>query len=169
VGHQAARSGFSVQPGSSVAGRSAACSTYHLARQRLRFVNPLLRRRMRNRLRHSYPRQGRLRLEARVRNPYLDARDRDPGASACGGRLAGVAGRRVSVRRRHHSNCIGIRFKPRRGWGWVLFDSLLSIGLAILIAIGWPQSSLAFVGLLTGFTLISAGIWRTMLRRGSTA
>jgi uncharacterized membrane protein HdeD (DUF308 family) len=64
---------------------------------------------------------------------------------------------------------LAFRFKPRRGWGWVLFDGLLSIGLAILIAIGWPQSSLAFVGLLTGFTLISAGIWRTMLRRGSTA
>ena len=64
---------------------------------------------------------------------------------------------------------LAFRFKPRRGWGWVLFDGLLSIGLAILIAIGWPQSSLAFVGLLTGFTLISAEIWRIMLRRGSTA
>jgi Short repeat of unknown function (DUF308) len=47
---------------------------------------------------------------------------------------------------------LAFRFKPRRGWGWVLFDGLLSIGLAILIAIGWPQTSLAFVGLLTGFT-----------------
>ena len=64
---------------------------------------------------------------------------------------------------------LAFRFKPRRGWGWVLFDGLLSIGLAILIAIGWPQSSLAFIGLLTGFTLISTGIWRILLRRSSAA
>jgi uncharacterized membrane protein HdeD (DUF308 family) len=55
------------------------------------------------------------------------------------------------------------RLRPRRGWGWVLFDGLLSIVLAILIAIGWPQSSLPIIGLLTGFSLISAGIWRILL------
>lgn len=60
---------------------------------------------------------------------------------------------------------LAFRLKPRRGWGWVLFDGLLSIGLAVLIAIGWPGSSLAFIGLLTGFTLIATGIWRIMLRR----
>jgi uncharacterized membrane protein HdeD (DUF308 family) len=60
---------------------------------------------------------------------------------------------------------LAFRIKPQRGWGWILFDGLLSIGLAIFIAIGWPQSSLAFIGLLTGFTLIMTGIWRIMLRR----
>jgi uncharacterized membrane protein HdeD (DUF308 family) len=60
---------------------------------------------------------------------------------------------------------LAFRFRPNPGWRWILFDGLLSIGLAILIAIGWPQSSLAFVGLLTGFTLIMTGIWRIVLRR----
>lgn len=60
---------------------------------------------------------------------------------------------------------LAFRVKPMRGWGWVLFDGLLSIGVAILIAIGWPASSLAFIGLLTGFWLISSGIWRIVLRR----
>jgi len=55
--------------------------------------------------------------------------------------------------------------RPRSGWGWVMFDGLLSIGLAILIAIGWPASSIAFIGLLAGFALISAGVWRIMLAR----
>lgn len=64
---------------------------------------------------------------------------------------------------------LAFRLKPQRGWGWILFDGLLSIGLALLIAIGWPQSSLAFIGLLTGFTLILTGIWRIMLRRGALA
>lgn len=61
---------------------------------------------------------------------------------------------------------IGLAFnlKPARGWGWVLFDGLLSIVLAGLIAIGWPETSLAFIGLLTGFWLIWAGVWRIVLR-----
>ena len=62
---------------------------------------------------------------------------------------------------------LAFRLRPRSGWGWVLFDGLLSIGLALLIAIGWPASSLAFIGLLTGFTLISTGVWRIMLRHES--
>lgn len=64
---------------------------------------------------------------------------------------------------------LAFQLKPRRGWGWVLFDGLLAIALAILIAIGWPQSSLAFIGLLTGFSLISTGVWRILLGRHSTA
>jgi uncharacterized membrane protein HdeD (DUF308 family) len=54
--------------------------------------------------------------------------------------------------------------RPHRGWGWIVFDGLLSIVIAIIIALGWPQSSLAFIGLLTGFTLIITGLWRLMLR-----
>jgi uncharacterized membrane protein HdeD (DUF308 family) len=60
---------------------------------------------------------------------------------------------------------LAFRLKPQRGWGWVLFDGLLSIALAILIVIGWPQSSLAIIGLLTGFSLISTGVWRIVLGR----
>lgn len=59
---------------------------------------------------------------------------------------------------------LGRRVRPQRGWGWILFDGLLSIVIAILIASRWPQSSLAFIGLLTGFTLIITGVWRLMLR-----
>jgi len=59
---------------------------------------------------------------------------------------------------------LAFRLKPHSGWGWILFDGLLSIAVAILIAIGWPQSSLAFIGLLTGFSLIATGVWRIVLR-----
>jgi uncharacterized membrane protein HdeD (DUF308 family) len=59
---------------------------------------------------------------------------------------------------------LAFRLRPEKGWGWVLFDGLLSIVLAILIAIGWPATSVAFIGLLTGFTLISTGVWRIILR-----
>ena len=55
------------------------------------------------------------------------------------------------------------RLRPRRGWGWIVLDAALSILIAILIAAGWPQSSLPIIGLLTGFTLVFAGIWRIFL------
>jgi uncharacterized membrane protein HdeD (DUF308 family) len=60
---------------------------------------------------------------------------------------------------------LAFRLKPRQGWGWVLFDGVLSIVLAIMVAIGWPASSIPIIGLLAGFALISAGVWRIMLAR----
>jgi uncharacterized membrane protein HdeD (DUF308 family) len=51
----------------------------------------------------------------------------------------------------------------QKGWGWVLFDGALSIGLAVLIAIDWPRSSLSIIGMIIGISLISAGIWRILL------
>jgi uncharacterized membrane protein HdeD (DUF308 family) len=57
------------------------------------------------------------------------------------------------------------RMRPSRGWGWVMFDGSLSVVLAVLIVVGWPGSSLAIIGLLTGFTLISSGVWRIVLAR----
>ena len=53
--------------------------------------------------------------------------------------------------------------KPARGWGWVLADAILSIVVGILIAWGWPGSSIPFIGLLTGFWLLFSGIWRIAL------
>ncbi len=60
---------------------------------------------------------------------------------------------------------LALRLRPRRGWGWVLFDGLLSVVLAGLIVAGWPESSIPFIGLLTGFVLISAGVWRIVLHQ----
>jgi uncharacterized membrane protein HdeD (DUF308 family) len=64
---------------------------------------------------------------------------------------------------------LAFKLKPARGWGWVLFDGLLSIVVAVLIAIGWPENSFAFIGLLTGLWLIWAGVWRILLRVDSPA
>ncbi|HEY4138958.1 MAG TPA: HdeD family acid-resistance protein [Casimicrobiaceae bacterium] len=60
---------------------------------------------------------------------------------------------------------VALKWRPRRGWGWILFDGALSIVLAILIAVGWPSTSITIIGLLAGFSLISAGMWRVMLAR----
>ncbi len=59
---------------------------------------------------------------------------------------------------------LAFKLKPVSGWGWVLADGLLSIVIAVSIAVGWPASSIAFIGLLTGFWLIWTGLWRILLR-----
>lgn len=60
---------------------------------------------------------------------------------------------------------LALKLRPRAGWGWVLFDAVLSIIVAGLIASGWPQSSYQFIGILVGFMLISGGVWRIVLGR----
>jgi uncharacterized membrane protein HdeD (DUF308 family) len=55
---------------------------------------------------------------------------------------------------------LALRIKPRRGWGWVLANGILSLVLAILIAIGWPLGSLVLIGYLVGFQIITCGVAR---------
>ncbi len=60
---------------------------------------------------------------------------------------------------------LGWSLRGQAGSAWVLFDGALSILIAVLIAWGWPQSSIAFIGILVGICLISGGMWRIMLGR----
>ncbi len=64
---------------------------------------------------------------------------------------------------------LGLNLKPKAGWGWVLFDGVLSIFIALLIALGWPANSISFVGILVGICMISGGMWRIMLGRALRA
>ena len=51
----------------------------------------------------------------------------------------------------------GRRFSVEEGQGWVLGDALLSIGLGVVMWIGWPISGVRALGLLVGIKLVSAG------------
>jgi uncharacterized membrane protein HdeD (DUF308 family) len=64
---------------------------------------------------------------------------------------------------------LAFKLRPGGGWGWVLLDGLVSLVIAVLIAIGWPANSIAFIGILTGIWLIFAGIWRIVLRPAAPA
>ena len=64
---------------------------------------------------------------------------------------------------------LSFKVRPQRGWGWVLVDGLVSIALAVLVFVGWPASSIAVIGVLVGFSLISTGVWRLMLRNSPAA
>jgi uncharacterized membrane protein HdeD (DUF308 family) len=62
---------------------------------------------------------------------------------------------------------LALRIKQRRGWGWLLANGILSLLLAILIAIGWPLGSLVLIGFLVGFQIITCGVARIAIALAS--
>jgi len=48
-------------------------------------------------------------------------------------------------------------------WGWAAFDSLITVGLGILLWAGWPWSGFWFLGLAVGVSLILRGWSYAML------
>ncbi len=46
---------------------------------------------------------------------------------------------------------------PEKGWGWMMFNGVVSFMLAILFLIGWPQTSMFLVGLYVAISLLFDG------------
>ena len=42
-------------------------------------------------------------------------------------------------------------------WGWAVFDSLITVGLGVLIWAEWPTSGLWFLGFAVGVSLVLRG------------
>ena len=60
----------------------------------------------------------------------------------------------------------GLKAKDEvRGWGWMVFSGLLTLGLGIMIAIEWPAAGLWVIGLFISIELIIQGINAIMLSR----
>lgn len=57
------------------------------------------------------------------------------------------------------------QLKPESGWGWVLFDGIITLVLGAMIWRQWPLSGAWAVGVLVGVRLVMAG-W-TMIFAGS--
>jgi uncharacterized membrane protein HdeD (DUF308 family) len=55
------------------------------------------------------------------------------------------------------------QLRPRHGVGWVLFDGIITLILAIMIWRSWPASSVWVIGTLVGISMIFSGISRLML------
>jgi uncharacterized membrane protein HdeD (DUF308 family) len=53
--------------------------------------------------------------------------------------------------------------RPRHGWGWLLFDGVVTLALAILIWRAWPYRTLWVVGTLVGISMIFSGVTRLMI------
>jgi len=46
---------------------------------------------------------------------------------------------------------------PFSGWGWMVFNGIVSLLLALLFLIGWPDSSMWLVGLYISISLLFDG------------
>ena len=58
---------------------------------------------------------------------------------------------------------LGFQMRPHRGWGWVLFDGIITILLGILIWHHWPFNADWVVGTLFGISIFISGVTRLML------
>ena len=61
---------------------------------------------------------------------------------------------------------IAFTFRLLPGTGWLLFDGILTLVIAALIAGAWPASSAWAVGVFVGIAMISSGFARLMLSLG---
>jgi uncharacterized membrane protein HdeD (DUF308 family) len=53
--------------------------------------------------------------------------------------------------------------RPLDGWGWYLFDAIVSFALGMLIMVKWPSSSMWAIGALVGTAVVMGGISRIVL------
>ena len=55
------------------------------------------------------------------------------------------------------------QLRPVQGWGWFLFDAIVTLGVAVLILAKWPSSSAWAIGTLIGVAVLMGGISRIMI------
>jgi len=55
------------------------------------------------------------------------------------------------------------QIRPLEGWGWVLFDAVVSFALGVLILVKWPSSSAWAIGTLVGAAVLMGGISRIVV------
>ena len=53
---------------------------------------------------------------------------------------------------------ISSSMRPMPGWGWMAFNGVISLFLAMLFLIGWPSTSLFLVGLYVAISLFFDGV-----------
>jgi len=58
---------------------------------------------------------------------------------------------------------IAFKLRPLPGSGWIMFDGILTIAIAVMIAAAWPASTAWAVGVLVGVALFSGGLARLMV------
>jgi len=58
---------------------------------------------------------------------------------------------------------LAFHMRPLKGWGWVLFDAIVTILLGILIWAHWPMNAEWVVGTLFGISILVSGVTRLMV------
>tara|TARA_R110002124_G_scaffold63777_9_gene174632 strand:+ start:4410 stop:4916 length:507 start_codon:yes stop_codon:yes gene_type:complete len=55
------------------------------------------------------------------------------------------------------------RMRPHPGWGWLLFDGILSVVLGLMLWVQFPSSALWALGILAGISILLSGWTMVML------
>jgi uncharacterized membrane protein HdeD (DUF308 family) len=58
---------------------------------------------------------------------------------------------------------LGLQLRPAPGTGWLIFDSIITFILAVMIWSTWPSSAAWVVGVLVGISMLFSGMTRLML------
>lgn len=58
---------------------------------------------------------------------------------------------------------LAFQLRPAPGWGWTLFDGIVTLILAFLIWRTWPASTVWAIGTLVGISMLFSGFSRLML------
>jgi uncharacterized membrane protein HdeD (DUF308 family) len=58
---------------------------------------------------------------------------------------------------------LAFRLRPISGWGWLLFDGIITLFLAIMVWRLWPSGAEWVIGTLVGLSMFFSGISRLML------
>jgi uncharacterized membrane protein HdeD (DUF308 family) len=58
---------------------------------------------------------------------------------------------------------LSFRLRPAPGAGWLLFDGVITLVLAVMIGSTWPSSAAWVLGTLVGVSMFFSGITRLML------
>ncbi len=58
---------------------------------------------------------------------------------------------------------LSVRLRPLAGSGWLLFDGIITLILAVMIWRTWPSSTEWVIGTLVGISMLFSGISRLML------
>jgi uncharacterized membrane protein HdeD (DUF308 family) len=61
---------------------------------------------------------------------------------------------------------LAFQTRPAAGWGWLLFDAVITALLGILILAHWPSSAIWAIGTLVGVAVLMRGISRIALSAG---
>ena len=58
---------------------------------------------------------------------------------------------------------LAFQLRPHTGWGWTLFDGIITLVLAFMIWRTWPYSTVWAIGTLVGISMLFSGFSRLML------
>jgi uncharacterized membrane protein HdeD (DUF308 family) len=58
---------------------------------------------------------------------------------------------------------LAFRIRHHRGWGWLLFDGIITLVLSLMIWRTWPHSSPWIIGTLLGISMLFSGTSRLMM------